>query len=312
MAFFSGDPGKEVLKGVPPDKSVGARPSVQEQTTGTGNVGMSPRSGTNEEHQSLNVQGNPHEHSDVLNQVVTPTEERPGTFLLPRPRPVHLREFPGPKEVLNMQSFMQFSGEFTHAHENFLKLTPCAEIYRKSLGKVLVDALECSASLIVNLEGFNELVPHLRDEMTGKLNRVIEIFLRQTEIDPMTLKCLKEFTSYQQLLIKSADIKVLEDRAEQERAEEAAAAEAAASLNLIEMSLSREVEEKAIADMQALEKVAKQGKAEALKSTEELGVQVQEKAEKRSEGAREAEKRSLLPQKSTSFEHKAKLGNPSQ
>ncbi len=38
------------------------------------------------------------------------------------------------------------------------------------------------------------------------------------------------------------------------------------------MSLLREVEEKEIADMQALEKVAKQGKAEALKSTEELGV----------------------------------------
>jgi hypothetical protein len=47
MAFFSWDPGKKVLEGVPPDKSVGAWPSVQEKTTDTGNVGMSPRGGTN-------------------------------------------------------------------------------------------------------------------------------------------------------------------------------------------------------------------------------------------------------------------------
>ena len=162
MAFFSGDPGKEVLKGVPPDKSVGARPSVQEQTTGTGNVGMSPRSGTNEEHQSLNVQGNPHEHSDVLNQVVTPTEERPGTFLLPRPRPVHLRDAYGPKEVLNFQSYKKSYDEFTMAQKMLLTLTPCAEMYVtcKSVGKVVPHAHECSSSLIVNLEGLNELAPH--------------------------------------------------------------------------------------------------------------------------------------------------------
>ena len=55
MAFFSGDPRKEVLKGVPPDKSVGAWPSVQEKTTGTGNVGKSPRGGTNVDDQSLKV-----------------------------------------------------------------------------------------------------------------------------------------------------------------------------------------------------------------------------------------------------------------
>ena len=42
-----------VPKDVPPDKSVGARPSVQEKTTGIGNVGKSPCGGTNAESQSI-------------------------------------------------------------------------------------------------------------------------------------------------------------------------------------------------------------------------------------------------------------------
>ena len=50
------DPAGLVPKGVPPDKSVGAWPSVQEKTTGIGNVGKSPYGGTNDEHQSLKVQ----------------------------------------------------------------------------------------------------------------------------------------------------------------------------------------------------------------------------------------------------------------
>ena len=55
-----------VPKGVPPDKSVGAWPSVQEKTTGIGNyVGKSPCEGTNAENQSLKVQENPREHSVV-------------------------------------------------------------------------------------------------------------------------------------------------------------------------------------------------------------------------------------------------------
>ena len=117
----------------------------------------------------------------------------------------------------------------------FLTFTPCAEIREGNAEKVVPHALECSVSLIVNLEGSNELVPHLRGEMTRMLKMTSELFLRQTETDPIILKCLKRITIYQQLLIKSADIKVSEDRAEQERAEEAAAA----SLNLIEMSLVR-------------------------------------------------------------------------
>ena len=48
--FFSGHPAKEVLKGVPPDKSVGVWPSVQEKTTSTGNFGKSPRD-AHEDHQ---------------------------------------------------------------------------------------------------------------------------------------------------------------------------------------------------------------------------------------------------------------------
>ena len=53
MEFFLRDPAGLVPKDVPPDKSVGTRPSVQEKTTGIGNVGKSPCGGTNDELQSL-------------------------------------------------------------------------------------------------------------------------------------------------------------------------------------------------------------------------------------------------------------------
>ena len=85
MEFFLRDPAGVVPKGVPPDKSVGAWPSVQEKTTGVGNVGKSPCEGTNAENQSLNVQENPREHSVVANQEDIPTGERAGIHLLPRP-----------------------------------------------------------------------------------------------------------------------------------------------------------------------------------------------------------------------------------
>ena len=56
LAFFSGHPAKEVPKGIPPDKSVGAWPSVQEKTAETGNFGTSPgRGGANVDDQSLKV-----------------------------------------------------------------------------------------------------------------------------------------------------------------------------------------------------------------------------------------------------------------
>ena len=93
------DPARLVPQGVPPDKSVGAWPSVQEKTTGTGNVGKPPRSGTNDDHQSLNVQGNLREHSVVANQEVVPTEERSGIYPLPRPRSVPAGVALGPKEI---------------------------------------------------------------------------------------------------------------------------------------------------------------------------------------------------------------------
>ena len=67
-----------VPKGVPPDKSIGAWPSVQEKTAGIENVGKSPCGGTNDEHQSLKVQGNLREHSVVANQEDIPTGERAG------------------------------------------------------------------------------------------------------------------------------------------------------------------------------------------------------------------------------------------
>ena len=82
LEFFSENTGGCVLKGVPPDKSVGAWPSVQEKTTDIGNVGQSPCGGTDDtctcKHQSLKVQENPRGHSVVANQEDIPTGERPG------------------------------------------------------------------------------------------------------------------------------------------------------------------------------------------------------------------------------------------
>ncbi len=85
MGLFSGEENGPPEKAIPPDKTAGPWLSRKNTSTGRGHVGKSPRRGTNEEHPSLNVQGNLHGHSDLPNQVATPTEERPGTFLLPRP-----------------------------------------------------------------------------------------------------------------------------------------------------------------------------------------------------------------------------------
>ena len=78
-----------VPKGDPPDKSVGAWPSVQEKTTGIGNVGKSPGGGTNAENQSIKGQGNLREHP-VANQEDISTGELSGIYPLPRPRSVPL------------------------------------------------------------------------------------------------------------------------------------------------------------------------------------------------------------------------------
>jgi hypothetical protein len=68
MAFFSRDRGKVVPKAVPPDKSVGAWPSVQEKTTGAENVGKFPRGRTNDDHPGVNEQENCEKHHDIPQQ----------------------------------------------------------------------------------------------------------------------------------------------------------------------------------------------------------------------------------------------------
>ena len=54
-----------------------------EKITGTGNVGMSPRGGTNVDDQSLKVQENLREHSLVDNQEDIPTGNCAGIHPLP-------------------------------------------------------------------------------------------------------------------------------------------------------------------------------------------------------------------------------------
>ena len=72
MAFFFEGPGKEVPKAVPPDKSVGAWPSVQEKTTGAENVGKSPRGRTNDDHPGVNEQENCEKHHVIPQQEEIP------------------------------------------------------------------------------------------------------------------------------------------------------------------------------------------------------------------------------------------------
>ena len=107
MEIFLRDPAGVVPKGVPPDKRVGACPSVQEKTTGIGNVGKSPCEGTYAENQSLKVQENLREHSVVANQEDIPTGERGGIYPLPKPRPVPGDVALDPKGEMNLMLRIQ-------------------------------------------------------------------------------------------------------------------------------------------------------------------------------------------------------------
>ena len=184
MAFFSRDRGKEVPKRVPPDKSAGAWPSVQENTTGTGNFGKSSCGGTNAENQSLKVQENPREHSVVDNQEDIPTGDRAGIHPLPN--------------ALDPQAEMYSVIEMFSKHQSLCTLYECAhdcaveavklsqvspeteedlsvhlETYRKSFAIAVAHALEILESYLVNLERFkliNVIAPLYRDKLPRMIN----------------------------------------------------------------------------------------------------------------------------------------------
>ena len=104
MAFFSRDRGKEVPKGVPPDKSAGAWPSEQENITGSGNVGKSPWEEyvrrVNDAKSRLKVQDKRRKHHAVNHQEDTPHGECPVNDVeLPLPRPRCNLETLSPKEI---------------------------------------------------------------------------------------------------------------------------------------------------------------------------------------------------------------------
>ena len=123
MEIFLRDPKGLVPKVVPPDKSVGAWPSVQEKTTGIENVGKSPCGGTNDEHQSLKVQESLCEHSVVANQEDIPTGERAGIHLLPH--------------ALDPEAVMSSLIEMHHKHQSLATqyyecALECDETYSRS------------------------------------------------------------------------------------------------------------------------------------------------------------------------------------
>ena len=104
MAFFSRDRGKEVPKGVPPDKSAGAWPSEQGNITCTGNVGKSPWEEyvrrVNDAKSRLKVQDKRRKHHAVNHQEDTPHGECPvNGVALPLPRPRCNLETLSPKEL---------------------------------------------------------------------------------------------------------------------------------------------------------------------------------------------------------------------
>ena len=142
MAFFSRDRGKEVPKRVPPDKSAGAWPSVQENTTGTGNFGKSSCGGTNAENQSLKVQENPREHSVVDNQEDIPTGDLAGIHPLPN--------------ALDPQAEMISTIEMYHKH------LPLESLYYKCAHDCAVEAVKLSQ---VSPETEEDLSVHLETYM---------------------------------------------------------------------------------------------------------------------------------------------------
>ena len=208
MEIFLRDPAGVVPKGVPPDKRVGACPSVQEKTTGIGNVGKSPCERTNAENQSLKVQENPREHSVVANQEDIPTEDRAGIYPFPRPRPVPAGVALGPKERksthkihappihtweermrnhLSLQTLF-FESSKASCDRAWLQycvrsivsredLTVRKEIYHKSVETTVNYALELSESFLVNLEGLDEASLQLRDQLTGMMRLTIPNFI---------------------------------------------------------------------------------------------------------------------------------------
>ena len=216
-----------VPKDVPPDKSVGARPSVQEKTTGIGNVGKSPCGGTNDEHQSLKEQGNLREHSGVANQEDTPTGERSGIDLLPRPvlslRALRLAcSFPAgvaldlkernSRSLIHERLCNQMSLE-TIYYECALKLSQFSpeteedrtvhmEIHRKSVAIAVTYALELSESFLVNLEGLNEAAPSYRGKLTRLMMGQIDTFHTSILNNQNIKSVLWKSEKYEQLVDK--------------------------------------------------------------------------------------------------------------
>ena len=88
MAFFFEGPGKEVPKAVPPDKSVGAWPSVQEKTTGTENVRKSLCGGTTDDHQGVNEQEKCRNHHDTPQQEDIPGKVSSRTIMTSTDEPI--------------------------------------------------------------------------------------------------------------------------------------------------------------------------------------------------------------------------------
>ena len=184
MEIFLRDPVELVPKDVPPDKSVGARPSVQEKTTGIGNVGKSPCGGANDEHQSLKEQGNLRKHPVVANQEDTPTGERSGieTAILSSNYQDSLQSFYACHSTT--AEFGMSDSEMEEMEGKGTVLTVRRETYLNSVESTVHAALKCCASIMILQESLNEVVPHVRDAMIRSMQQETTEFIRCSEQDP--------------------------------------------------------------------------------------------------------------------------------
>ena len=260
------DPAGVVPKGVPPDKSAGACPSVQENTTGKGNVGKSPCGGTNAENQSLQAQENPREYSVALtawNQALTAWEQA-----------ITLHTVFGTEMKAAMSAW---SPEVDPKEQ--------LDAYMKSNGNVFSSSLACIESTISLMEVLDELPPEKNICMMGRLKGQLGLFMSNLKSDVINYKVTQTLAPYQQLLSK---VQVLDER---ESADKKA-------VDVKKAEEAKEIDTKK-AEQQVSEEIAKQKKAEvaataaAQKLTEEHRVLAQQQAEERAI----AEKRAAGKQK---------------
>ena len=269
MEIFLRDPAGVVPKGVPPDKRVGACPSVQEKTTGIGNVGKSPCEGTYAENQSLKVQENPRENPVVANQEDIPTGDRKGIWRKPTLEErlaaycmVCSKVYEQAKEARTTSINTAYALIYSTTEQDLKERQEVIEKEKATVMKANAYVWQITLESIMHMkrltEYYDECSPGCVDERVTK--EMIDSFVGTLKLDTFHYEATQK-DSYFQLLLSRVDKGealheqiVSEARAEQEKAEEEAAAETAADQKLTaehRVLAQQQAEERAIAEKRA-------------------------------------------------------------